>query len=181
MNRILKNFFTLILSGILIGGIAVFAILWVFSNKLPDYKFLKNYKPSVSSKVYSGKGELVSDFSAQKRIFVPYNSIPKKVINSFLSSEDKNFFSHPGVDAKGVVRAIINNIKNYLYSKRLEGASTITQQVAKNFLLTNEVSLNRKIKEAILAFRIERSLSKKRILELYLNQIYMGQGAYGIA
>jgi len=181
MSRILKNFFTLILSGILIGGIAVFAILWVFSNKLPDYKFLKNYKPSVSSKVYSGKGELVSDFSAQKRIFVPYNSIPKKVINSFLSSEDKNFFSHPGVDAKGVVRAIINNIKNYLYSKRLEGASTITQQVAKNFLLTNEVSLNRKIKEAILAFRIERSLSKKRILELYLNQIYMGQGAYGIA
>ena len=181
MNRILKNFFTLILSGILIGGIAVFAILWVFSNKLPDYKFLKNYKPSVSSKVYSGEGELVSDFSAQKRIFVPYNSIPKKVINSFLSSEDKNFFSHPGVDAKGVVRAIINNIKNYLYSKRLEGASTITQQVAKNFLLTNEVSLNRKIKEAILAFRIERSLSKKRILELYLNQIYLGQGAYGIA
>ena len=181
MSRILKNFFTLILSGILIGGIAVFVILWVFSNKLPDYKFLKNYKPSVSSKVYSGEGELVSDFSAQKRIFVPYNSIPKKVINSFLSSEDKNFFSHPGVDAKGVVRAIINNIKNYLYSKRLEGASTITQQVAKNFLLTNEVSLNRKIKEAILAFRIERSLSKKRILELYLNQIYMGQGAYGIA
>ena len=181
MSRILKNFFTLILSGILIGGIAVFAILWVFSNKLPDYKFLKNYKPSVSSKVYSGEGELVSDFSAQKRIFVPYNSIPKKVINSFLSSEDKNFFSHPGVDAKGVVRAIINNIKNYLYSKRLEGASTITQQVAKNFLLTNEVSLNRKIKEAILAFRIERSLSKKRILELYLNQIYLGQGAYGIA
>ena len=181
MSRIIKNFFTLILSGILIGGIAVFAILWVFSNKLPDYKYLKNYKPSVSSKVYSGEGELVSDFSAQKRIFVPYNSIPKKVINSFLSSEDKNFFSHPGVDAKGVVRAIINNIKNYLYSKRLEGASTITQQVAKNFLLTNEVSLNRKIKEAILAFRIERSLSKKRILELYLNQIYMGQGAYGIA
>ena len=181
MSKILKFFFTLTLSGILIGGIAVFAILWVFSNKLPDYKFLKNYKPSVSSKVYSGEGELVSDFSAQKRIFVPYNSIPKKVINSFLSSEDKNFFSHPGVDAKGVVRAIINNIKNYLYSKRLEGASTITQQVAKNFLLTNEVSLNRKIKEAILAFRIERSLSKKRILELYLNQIYMGQGAYGIA
>ena len=181
MSRIIKNFFTLILSGILIGGIAVFAILWVFSNKLPDYKYLKNYKPSVSSKVYSGEGELVSDFSAQKRIFVPYNSIPKKVINSFLSSEDKNFFSHPGVDAKGVVRAIINNIKNYLYSKRLEGASTITQQVAKNFLLTNEVSLSRKIKEAILAFRIERSLSKKRILELYLNQIYMGQGAYGIA
>ena len=181
MNTILKRIFITMLSGMLIGGLAIFAILWAFSNKLPDYKFLKNYKPPVSSKLYSGEGELVSDFSSQKRIFVPYNSIPRKVINSFLSAEDKNFFSHPGVDAKGVVRAIINNIKNYAYSRRLEGASTITQQVAKNFLLTNEVSLNRKIKEAILAFRIERALSKKRILELYLNQIYLGEGAYGIA
>jgi len=131
--------------------------------------------------VYSGNGELVADFSKEKRIFVPYNSIPKKVIYAFLSAEDKNFFSHPGVDAKGVLRAIINNISNIVSSKRLEGASTITQQVAKNFLLTNEVSLNRKIKEAILAFRIERALSKERILELYLNQIYLGSGAYGVA
>ena len=142
---------------------------------------MKSYKPPVSSKVYAGEGQLVSDFSKEKRIFVPYNSISTKVINSFLSAEDKNFFSHPGVDAKGVIRATINNISNIIYSKRLEGASTITQQVAKNFLLSNEVSLNRKIKEAILAFRIERALSKKRILELYLNQIYLGQGAYGIA
>ena len=117
----------------------------------------------------------------KKKEFFPYSSIPKNVINSFLSAEDKNFFSHPGVDAKGVVRAIINNIKNVMSSKRLEGASTITQQVAKNFLLNNEVSLNRKIKEAILAFRIERALSKERILELYLNQIYLGSGAYGVA
>ena len=112
---------------------------------------------------------------------MPYSAIPENVINSFLSAEDKNFFSHPGVDAKGVLRAIVNNIKNVMTSKRLEGASTITQQVAKNFLLTNEVSLNRKIKEAILAFRIERALSKERILELYLNQIYLGSGAYGVA
>ena len=138
-------------------------------------------QPPVSSKVYSGNGDLVADFSKEKRIFVPYSSIPKNVINAFLSAEDKNFFSHPGVDAKGVLRAIVNNIKNVLTSKRLEGASTITQQVAKNFLLTNEVSLNRKIKEAILAFRIERALSKERILELYLNQIYLGSGAYGVA
>ena len=131
--------------------------------------------------MYSGNGELVADFSKEKRIFVPYEAIPKKVINSFLSAEDKNFFSHPGVDAKGVMRAIINNIQNIMTSKRLEGASTITQQVAKNFLLTNEVSFNRKIKEAILAFRIERALSKERILELYLNQIYLGSGAYGVA
>ena len=124
---------------------------------------------------------LVSDFSSEKRIFVPYSAISQTVINAFLSAEDKNFFDHPGVDAKGVVRAIKNNIFNLLYSKRLEGASTITQQVAKNFLLTNEVSIDRKIKEAILAFRIERVLSKKRILELYLNQIYLGEGSYGIA
>ncbi len=148
---------------------------------MPDYKYLKNYKPPVSSKLYSGNGVLVSDFSSEKRIFVPYSAISQTVINAFLSAEDKNFFDHPGVDAKGVVRAIKNNIFNLLYSKRLEGASTITQQVAKNFLLTNEVSIDRKIKEAILAFRIERVLSKKRILELYLNQIYLGEGSYGIA
>ena len=160
---------------------SIIAVLWAFSNNLPDYKFLKNYKPAVSSKVYSGDGELVNDFSSEKRIFVPYKSISKKVINAFLSAEDKNFFSHPGVDAKGVLRAVVNNISNFVASRRLEGASTITQQVAKNFLLTNEVSLNRKIKEAILAFRIERALSKERILELYLNQIYLGEGTYGVA
>ncbi|MDB9718589.1 PBP1A family penicillin-binding protein [Candidatus Pelagibacter sp.] len=181
MHRIIKNIFILILSFGLLSGFSVLAVLWAFSSNLPDYKFLKSYKPSVSSKVYSGNGELVNDFSTEKRIFVPYNVISKKVINSFLSAEDKNFYTHPGVDAKGVLRAIINNISNIASSKRLEGASTITQQVAKNFLLTNEVSLNRKIKEAILAFRIERALSKERILELYLNQIYLGGGAYGVA
>ena len=163
------------------SAFTIIAVLWAFSNNLPDYKFLKSYKPAVSSKVYSGDGELVNDFSSEKRIFIPYNAISKKVINSFLSAEDKNFFSHPGVDAKGVLRAIVNNISNIASSRRLEGASTITQQVAKNFLLTNEVSFNRKIKEAILAFRIERALTKKRILELYLNQIYLGEGAYGVA
>ena len=181
MNKLFKKLILLSFAGTLIMFVAVIAILWAFSNKLPDYKFLKSYKPPVSSKVYAGEGQLVSDFSKEKRIFVPYNAVPPKVINSFLSAEDKNFFSHPGVDAKGVIRATINNISNVIYSKRLEGASTITQQVAKNFLLSNEVSINRKIKEAILAFRIERALSKKRILELYINQIYLGEGAYGIA
>ena len=181
MNKLLRNIFILITSFILISAILIISILWTYSNDLPDYKFLKSYKPPVSSKVYSGNGDLVADFSQEKRVFVPFNSIPKNVINAFLSAEDKNFFKHPGVDAKGVIRAVINNISNILSSKRLEGASTITQQVAKNFLLTNEVSLNRKIKEAILAFRIERALSKERILELYLNQIYLGSGAYGVA
>ncbi|MDC0031787.1 transglycosylase domain-containing protein [Candidatus Pelagibacter sp.] len=181
MSNILKKILIFFCSTFLLGGFGILAILWAFSSNLPDYKFLKNYMPPVSSKVYSGDGELVSDFSSEKRIFIPYNSIPKKIIDAFLSAEDKNFFSHPGVDARGVLRAVVNNISNIISSKRLEGASTITQQVAKNFLLTNEVSLNRKIKEAILAFRIERALSKERILELYLNQIYLGEGTYGVA
>ena len=181
MNKLFKNILIGFISFFLLISIIILGVLWNFSNNIPDYKFLKNYKPPVSSKVYSGNGVLVADFSKEKRIFIPYSSIPQNVINAFLSAEDKNFFSHPGVDAKGVLRATINNIQNIVTSKRLEGASTITQQVAKNFLLTNEVSLNRKIKEAILAFRIERALSKERILELYLNQIYLGSGAYGVA
>ena len=155
--------------------------LWYFSIGLPDYKKLSNYQPPISSRVYSADGKLIAEYAIQKRLFVPYDSIPKVVINSFLSAEDKNFFNHPGIDAKGIIRATINNIKNISQNKRLEGASTITQQVAKNFLLNNEVSMKRKIKEAILAFRIERAYSKERILELYLNQIYLGQGTYGIA
>ncbi len=170
---------SLFLSIITLAGII--SILWYYSNDLPDYKFLKSYKPPISSKLYSNDGQLLSEFSSEKRIFVPYNSIPTLVVNSFLSAEDKNFFKHPGVDAKGVIRAIFNNISNLLASRRLEGASTITQQVAKNFLLSNEVSIDRKLKEAILAFRIERALTKERILELYLNQIYLGEGSYGIA
>ncbi len=181
MSKLFKHLFLFLILLSLITLIFIFSILWSYSNKLPDYKFLKNYKPPVSSKVYSGNGVLISDFSTEKRIFIPYNAIPNKIVHSFLSSEDKNFFKHPGVDAKGVVRAIKNNIFNLIKSNRLEGASTITQQVAKNFLLSNEVSLDRKIKEAILAFRIERALSKERILELYLNQIYLGEGSYGIA
>ena len=181
MQKIIKRLIIFGLLSLILILASIISILWTYSNKLPDYKYLKNYKPPVSSKLYSGDGVLVNDFSSEKRIFVPYQAISQTVINAFLSAEDKNFFDHPGVDAKGVIRAIKNNIFNIIYSKRLEGASTITQQVAKNFLLSNEVSVDRKIKEAILAFRIERVLSKKRILELYLNQIYLGEGSYGIA
>ena len=181
MINYLKKIFILSVFISILGLLGILSVLWYYSNDLPDYKFLKNYKPPISSKLYSSNGQLLSEFSSEKRIFVPYNSIPELVVNSFLSAEDKNFFSHPGVDAKGVLRAIINNISNLLSSRRLEGASTITQQVAKNFLLTNEVSINRKLKEAILAFRIERALNKERIIELYLNQIYLGEGSYGIA
>ncbi len=159
----------------------IFSTLWYFSSDLPDYKILANYKPPISSRVHSGEGQLIAEYALQKRLFIPYDSVPKKVVYSFLSAEDKNFFSHPGIDAKSITRAVIKNLKNIFSDKRLEGASTITQQVAKNFLLTSEVSLKRKIKEAILAFRIERAYSKERIMELYLNQIYLGEGTYGIA
>ena len=143
--------------------ILMFALstLWYFSIGLPDYKKLSNYQPPISSRVYSNDGRLIAEYAIEKRLFVPFESIPVKVINSFLSAEDKNFFEHPGIDAKGILRAIIKNIQNLSQNKRLEGASTITQQVAKNFLLTNEVSMKRKIKEAILAFRIERHIQKK--------------------
>ena len=152
----------------------LFSALWYFSSGLPDYKKLETYEPPVSSRVYATNGDLIAEYAIEKRLFVPYDAIPIPIINAFLSAEDKNFFAHPGIDPQGIIRAIVNN-------KRLEGASTITQQVAKNFLLTNEVSIKRKIKEAILAFRIEKAYTKEKILELYLNQIYLGQGTYGIA
>ncbi len=159
----------------------VFSSLWYFSSGLPDYKKLANYEAPVSSRLYADNGMLIAEYAIEKRLFIPYGSIPKKIINSFLSAEDKNFYKHPGVDAQGILRAVIKNLHNIINDKRLEGASTITQQVAKNFLLTNEVSIKRKIKEAILAFRIEKAYSKEKILELYLNQIYLGAGTYGIA
>ena len=181
MLIIFKTITRLVIAVFTLGLIFSFSTLWYFSSDLPDYKILSNYKPPISSRVHSGEGQLIAEYALQKRLFIPYESVPKKVIYSFLSAEDKNFFSHPGVDAKSITRAIIKNVKNIFSEKRLEGASTITQQVAKNFLLTSEVSLKRKIKEAILAFRIERAYTKERIMELYLNQIYLGEGTYGIA
>ena len=181
MKKIFNYAIKVCISILLFSIFLIFSAFWYFSYGLPDYKKLSNYEPSVLSRVYAESGELIGEFAIEKRLFIPFNSIPDKVINSFLSAEDKNFFDHPGIDARGVTRAVINNIDNILSNKRLEGASTITQQVAKNFLLTNEVSLKRKIKEAILAFRIEKAYSKKRILELYLNEIYLGKGTYGVA
>jgi penicillin-binding protein 1A len=181
MPNFLKKAIKLTIIIFTLGLLFIFSTLWYFSTGLPDYKILANYKPPISSRVHSGEGQLIAEYALQKRLFIPYDSIPEKIIYSFLSSEDKNFFSHPGIDAKSITRAIIKNLKNYFSEKRLEGASTITQQVAKNFLLTSEVSLKRKIKEAILAFRIERAYSKQRIMELYLNQIYLGEGTYGVA
>ena len=159
-------------------------VLFIFHNYgrgLPEYRQLADYEPPVMTRVYGGDGRLLAEYATEKRIFVPIKATPKRVIQSFLAAEDKNFYIHPGVDFLSVIRAALTNVRNIGSSKRPVGASTITQQVAKNFLLTNEVSWKRKIKEAILAFRIERALSKDRILELYLNEIYLGFGSYGVA
>ena len=176
-NFFLKSIIVLFLTSLLL----LFSALWYFSSGLPDYKKLESYEPPISSRVYANDGTLVAEYAIEKRLFIPFDSVPKIVVNAFLSAEDKNFFDHSGIDPKGILRAVINNFNNIINNKRLEGASTITQQVAKNFLLTNEVSLKRKIKEAILAFRIEKAFTKEKILELYLNQIYLGEGTYGIA
>ena len=156
-------------------------IFFKYGQGLPDYKQLVDYEPSVMTRVHAGDGRLLAEYAEQKRVFVPFVAIPKLVVNAFLSAEDKNFYYHPGIDPMGISRAILTNIKNYTSGRKLVGASTITQQVAKNFPLSADISLDRKIKEAILAFRIERALTKNRILELYLNEIYLGFGSYGIA
>ena len=181
MGKILKSFFLVVLLSSFLVFITIFSALWYFSSDLPNYRFLQDYKPSVSTKVYDIDGSIVADFATQKRTFVAIDEIPPFVINAFLSAEDKNFFQHPGIDARGITRAIFKNLKNIVTGQRLEGASTITQQVAKNFLLSSDVTFSRKVKEAILAFRIEKYLTKKRILELYLNEIYLGERSYGIA
>ena len=181
MGKILKSFFLVVLLSSFLVFITIFSALWYFSSDLPNYRFLQDYKPSVSTKVYDIDGSIVADFATQKRTFVAIDEIPPFVTNAFLSAEDKNFFQHPGIDARGITRAIFKNLKNIVTGQRLEGASTITQQVAKNFLLSSDVSFSRKVKEAILAFRIEKYLTKKRILELYLNEIYLGERSYGIA
>ncbi|MCP5373976.1 MAG: penicillin-binding protein 1A [Hyphomicrobiales bacterium] len=158
--------------------------LWVFyhyGRGLPDYRQLAEYEPPVTTRVHAGDGRLLIEYAKEKRVFVPIESIPKRVVQAVLSAEDKDFYVHPGVNFLSVARAAVTNLRNLGSNRRPVGASTITQQVAKNFLLTNEVSITRKAKEAILAFRIERTFSKQRILELYLNEIYLGFGAYGVA
>ena len=165
-----------------IAGIsATAALLWHFSKDLPDYSQLKNYEPPVMTRVHAADGSLLAEYADERRLYLPIQAVPKLVIHAFLAAEDKNFYEHGGLDFYGIARAALLYVENFGSGRRPQGASTITQQVAKNFLLTNEVSITRKIKEALLALRIERAYSKDKILELYLNQIYLGLGAYGIA
>lgn len=163
-----------------LGGGGILYGFYHFGQDLPDYRQLADYNPPTVTRVHAGDGRLLAEYATEKRVYVPIQAMPRRVVNAFLSAEDKNFYSHPGIDFTGVARAIVTNLMNLGRSKRPVGASTITQQVAKNFLLTNEVSIDRKIKEAILAFRIEQAFDKDRILDLYLNEIYLGFGSYGV-
>src|SRR5208283_4723776 len=164
-----------------VGIGAVAGLLWHFSKDLPDYSQLQNYEPPVMTRVHGADGSLLAEYANERRLYIPIQAVPKLVINAFLAAEDKNFYEHGGLDFYGIARATMLYVQNYGSSRRPQGASTITQQVAKNFLLSSEVSIARKIKEALLALRIERTYSKDKILELYLNQIYLGLGAYGVA
>lgn len=166
----------------LIAGVALIVGIFSFYGKdLPDYSQLKDYQPPIVTRLYAGDGRLLAEFAQEKRIFIPIENIPDLVKNAFISAEDKNFYEHEGVDIFAIVRAALTNVKNLGQNRRPVGASTITQQVAKNFLLTNEVKIERKIKEAILAYRMEKAMSKDRLLELYLNEIFLGARAYGVA
>jgi penicillin-binding protein 1A len=165
----------------LVGVTATAGLMWHFSKDLPDYSQLQDYEPPVMTRVHATDGSLVAEYANQRRLYIPIQAVPKLVINAFIAAEDKNFYDHGGIDFAGIARAGMLYLQNYGSGRRPQGASTITQQVAKNFLLTNEVSFERKIKEALLALKIERTYSKEKILELYLNEIYLGLGAYGIA
>ena len=180
MLRFFKNFFLLSLSAIISGFLILIFIIYIFGKDLPNFDKLSFYQPRLVSKIYTSNGNFLEDYSNENRIFARYEEIPTELINCFLVSEDVNFFTHIGIDAKGIFRAFIKNILKTFSNKRLEGASTITQQVAKNFLLTNEISYKRKVKEIILALRMEKILEKEQIMELYLNEIYLGDGSYGI-
>ncbi|HET6389328.1 penicillin-binding protein 1A [Hyphomicrobium sp.] len=157
-------------------------LIWQASKDLPDYESLSKYEPPVMTRIHAHDGSLISEFARERRIFVPINTVPKRVLGAFLSAEDRRFYDHSGIDLQGIMRAVYAAIESKLHgsNKRAQGASTITQQVAKNFLLTNERSIERKIKEAILAVRIEGAYSKDRILELYLNEIFLGMNSYGV-
>ena len=183
--RLLLRFIGLLFAGgtilFIVGVTAAAGLLWHFSQELPDYSQLEDYEPAVMTRVHAADGALLAEYAKERRLYMPIQAVPKLVTNAFIAAEDKNFYEHGGIDFTGIVRAGVAYIQNYGSNRRPQGASTITQQVAKNFLLTNELSMTRKIKEALLAMKIERTFSKEKIFELYLNEIYLGIGAYGVA
>jgi penicillin-binding protein 1A len=177
MIRLIGYFFGIVTTFALLVAAGIAVYIGNITKDLPDYEVLARYEPPVTTRVHASDGSLMGEFARERRLYLPIQAVPDRVKAAFLSAEDKNFYKHPGVDYEGVIRAGLV----YLKGGPMQGGSTITQQVAKNFLLTNERSLERKIKEAILSFRIEQAYSKDRILELYMNEIFLGLGAYGVA
>src|ERR1700704_2557859 len=167
---------------VFVVGIATAAgLLWHYSKALPDYSQLQDYEPAVMTRVHASDGSLLAEYARERRLYLPIQAVPKLVTNAFVAAEDKNFYEHGGIDFSGIARAAVLFVQQYGRGRRPQGASTITQQGAKNFLLTHAGSVPRKIKEALLSMKIERTFSKEKILELYLNEIYLGMGAYGVA
>ncbi|HMG50760.1 MAG TPA: penicillin-binding protein 1A, partial [Inquilinus sp.] len=164
-----------------VAAVGVFAAASYFGRDLPDTAQLANYAPPITTRLHAADGRLMAEYANQNRLFVPFAAIPPLVAQAFVSAEDQRFYEHPGIDPQGIARAAISGVQNYLSGKRVEGASTITQQVARNFFLTPDRAISRKIREVLLALRIESTFTKQQILELYLNQIYLGRGAYGVA
>src|SRR5947208_1243716 len=183
--RLLVRFFGFLFAAgtvvFLVGIAAAAGLFWHFSKDLPDYSQLQDYEPPVMTRIHASDGSLLAEYARERRLYMPIQAVPKLVTNAFIAAEDKSFYEHGGIDFSGIARAGVAYIQNYGSGRRPQGASTITQQVAKNFLLTNELSMSRKVKEALLAMKIERTFSKEKILELYLNEIYRGIGAYGVA
>ena len=169
-----------VLSLIAVAGFAVaIYAAWLFHD-MPDAGDLVDYRPPTSTRAYAWDGTLIGEFSRERRIYVPYDQMPPHMVQAFMAAEDRNFFQHGGVDAMGLTRAMMKNVLNAVQGRRLEGGSTITQQVAKNVLLTSDATIGRKFKEAVLAQRLEKTLSKEQILELYLNEIWLGYRSYGV-
>lgn len=181
IGNIATAIISLIFIGALVITIGVFYLVFHFSKDLPDYSQLEKYSPPTVTRLYAADGRMIEEYAKEKRLFVPVKAIPKKIIHAFIAAEDKNFYTNPGIDFGSIFRAAIQNVANLGRNKSLVGGSTITQQVVKNFLLTKEQSLTRKIKEAILSFRITQAFSKDKIMELYLNEIYLGNRSYGVA
>ncbi len=180
-KKILRIFLNTLFWGFTFCIAALAVLVFIYGNDLPDYKKLATYAPPVATRLYASDGSLLIEYAEERRVFIDYADLPPQLINAFIAAEDQNFWTHPGIDVQGIMRALVNNGLHMLgFDARFSGASTITQQVAKNFFLTSERTISRKIKEAILALRLERTFSKEHILTLYMNQIYLGARAYGV-
>ena len=180
-KKVLRILLHVVFWGFTAGIAALAALIFIYGNDLPDYRKLATYAPPVATRLYAADGSLLIEYAEERRVFIDYDDMPSQLVNAFVAAEDQNFWTHPGIDVQGILRAVVNNgARMFGADTNFSGASTITQQVAKNFFLTSERSLSRKIKEAILALRLERTFSKKHIMTLYLNEIFLGARAYGV-